>query len=80
MNADFGAGWTEQRKIEKVEEKWPNGNLKAVGETVNGKRIGNWEFFNENGDRTQTIDYTGGGSAVCNPEHPDNKGAGKRSK
>lgn len=80
VNADFGAGWTEQRKIETVEEKWPNGNLKSVGETVNGKRIGNWEFFNENGDRTQTIDYTGGGSAVCNPEHPDNKGAGKRAK
>lgn len=81
VNAEFGTDWKEQRKIEKVEEKWRNGNLKAMGQTVNGKRFGNWEFFNENGDRTQTIDYTGGhGSAVCNPEHPDNKGAGKRPK
>jgi hypothetical protein len=81
VNAEFGADWREQRKIEHVEEKWPNGNLKAVGQTVNGKRIGDWEFFNENGDRTQIVGYTGGhGSADCNPDHPDNKGAGKRSK
>ncbi len=79
VNAQFGTAWNEQRNMVKVEEKWPNGNLKAVGQTVNGKRFGDWEFFNENGDRTEIIGYTGGhGSAVCNPEHPDNKGAGKR--
>jgi hypothetical protein len=79
VNVQFGAAWNEQRNTVKVEEKWPNGNLKAVGQTVNGKRFGDWEFFNENGDRTEIIGYTGGhGSAVCNPEHPDNKGAGKR--
>ncbi len=81
VNAQFGTAWNEQRNMVKVEEKWPNGNLKAVGQTVNGKRFGDWEFFNENGDRTEIIGYTGGhGSAVCNPEHPDNKGAGKRTK
>lgn len=79
VNVQFGAAWNEQRNTVKVEEQWPNGNLKAVGKTVNGKRFGDWEFFNENGDRTEIIGYTGGhGSAVCNPEHPDNKGAGKR--
>lgn len=79
VNAQFGTAWNEQRNMVRVEEKWPNGNLKTVGQTVNGKRFGDWEFFNENGDRTEIIGYTGGhGSAVCNPEHPDNKGAGKR--
>jgi len=78
VNVQFGAAWNEQMNMVKVEEKWPNGNLKAVGHTVNGKRFGDWEFFNENGDRTEIVGYTGGhGSAVSNPEHPDNKGAGK---
>jgi hypothetical protein len=75
----FGELWHEERKAGHVEELWPNGNLRAVGSTVNGQRVGEWEFFNEAGDRIRTVGYTGGGgSAECNPEYPTNKGAGRR--
>jgi hypothetical protein len=75
----FGALWNEERKLEQVEERWPNGNLRAVGKTVNGKRFGEWQFFNEEGDRIRVVHYTGAqGDAECDPDHPDNKGAGRR--
>jgi hypothetical protein len=81
LDVKFGSEWSEERKIEKVEETWPNGNLKAIGQTVNGQRYGEWHFFNQEGDRVKVIHYTGGGgTATYNPYHPDNKGAGKRSK
>jgi hypothetical protein len=73
----FGAGWTGQRKLEAVVEKWSNGNLKTKGQTMNDEKYGEWEFFNESGDRIRTINYSKGGSAECNPDHPSNKGAGK---
>lgn len=66
-------------QIETVEETWPNGNLKATGKTVNGKRSGEWNFFDKDGDRIRIIHYASNkGSAECNPGHPTNKGAGKR--
>jgi hypothetical protein len=77
LNVEFGKDWKEEREIKNVGEKWPNGNFKAVGQTVNGERFGEWNFFNEKGDRIKTIYYTSNrGSAKCNPEHPSNKGAG----
>ena len=76
-----GPQWKEKRLTEQVEVTWPNGNLKAKGVTVNGHRYGEWNFFNEQGDRIEAIYYASNrGSAKCNPEHPDNKGAGKRPK
>ncbi len=79
IKVSFGEDWQEERVIKNVEEKWPNGNLKAAGQTVNGERFGEWNFFNEQGDRTKIIHYASNrGSATCNPEHPSNKGAGKR--
>jgi len=76
-----GESWKEERRREQVEEYWPNGNLRAVGATVNGERFGEWQFFNEAGDRIRVVDYGGGhGSGECNPEHENNKGAGKRSR
>jgi hypothetical protein len=78
VKARFGAEWKEPpRNIVPVEEKWPNGNLKAKGQTLNGERWGLWEFFNEEGDRIRTVDYTKGVTAEANPEHPSNKGKGK---
>lgn len=74
----FGKEWKEERKLENIEELWPNGNLRAKGRNVNSQRVGSWEFFNQEGDRIKTIDYSRGGSAECNPDHPDNKGAGKK--
>jgi hypothetical protein len=75
------ADWSEQRKTEKVEENWPNGNLKVTGTTVNGHKVGEWNYFNERGDRIRIENYGNGkGTAECNPDHPDNKGAGKRRK
>lgn len=77
----FGTDWTEERKVETVEATWPNGNLKSTGQTVNGERYGEWNFFNDEGDRTETICYGNNrGSAKCNPEAPSNKGAGRRQK
>ena len=76
VKAAFGQGWKEpERKRQKVEEKWPNGNFKVVGQTMNGQKCGKWEYYSEAGDRIRIVDYEGG-TAECNPEHPDNKGAG----
>jgi hypothetical protein len=81
LEAEFGEEWKEERRLEKVEERWPNGNLKAVGQTVNGQQYGEWNYFNEEGDRVRIVDYSGGGGeAACNPEHPANKGAGKKKR
>jgi hypothetical protein len=77
LTAEFGTGWKGQRKLETVEEKWPNGNLKTKGQTMNGEKYEEWQFFNEAGDRIRTVNYSRGGSAECNPDHPNNKGAGK---
>jgi len=74
-----GSEWKELRVVKTVEELWPNGNLKATGKTVNGYKMGEWNYFNEEGDRTKVAHYlTGGGTATCNPKHPANRGAGKR--
>jgi HEAT repeat protein len=79
IDVRFGDEWEYKREIKHVEETWPNGNLKAVGTTVNGHKLGEWNYFNEDGDRIR-IAYpgTGRGTAICNSEHPENKGAGKR--
>jgi len=79
LEVKFGSNWKEERRIEKVEELWPNGNLKVTGQTVNGQKDGEWQYFNEDGDRIRIIYYNSNrGSAECNPNHPNNKGAGKR--
>ena len=77
IKVSYGKDWREKREIKDVVEKWPNGNLKAVGQTVNEERFGEWNFFNEEGDRTKIIYYQSNrGSATCNTEHPSNKGTG----
>ena len=77
---EFGDGWNEPpRELIDGDEFWPNGNWKARGKMLFDKRVGLWEWFNEAGDRTETFDYTRGGAAECDPEHPANKGAGKRN-
>ena len=74
-----GPQWEENRQTRKVERKWPNGNLRETGTTVNGHRLGKWNYFNEQGDRVKIVYYgEGRGTATCNPEHPANKGAGRR--
>lgn len=79
IDVKFGTEWKYKREVKQVEERWKNGNLKANGTTVNGVKLGEWNYFNEQGDRIR-IEYpgTGRGTATCNSEHPDNKGAGKR--
>jgi len=80
VHVKFGSQWHEERKLEKVEARWPNGNLKMVGQTMNGRRYGQWEFFNEEGHRIKEVRYTGEdiGSAEYNPDYPSNKGAGAK--
>jgi hypothetical protein len=75
-----GTEWNEERKTEKVEETWPNGNLKVTGTKMNGHRVGEWTYYNEQGDRIRVENPAEGKVAVCNPDHPDNKGAGIRVK
>jgi hypothetical protein len=79
IDVEFGSDWKYKRELKKVEEFWKNGNLKATGTTVNGVAFGEWNYFNEQGDRVR-VEYPGSGrgTAICNPEHPENKGAGKR--
>jgi hypothetical protein len=80
FKVELSPAW-KKREEAKVEELWPNGNLKTTGTLVNGERFGEWNFFNEAGDRTSITYYQQGrGSATCNPEHPTNKGAGIRKK
>lgn len=76
VDVNFGEGWKEKRVYKDVVEKWPNGNLKEKGTTMNGKKSGKWEYFNEAGDRIRTEEHPGA-VAEENPDHPDNKGAGK---
>ena len=74
-----GSDWEEQREEKMVGELWPNGNLKATGRSINGHKMGEWNYFNEEGDRIKIAHYqTGHGTATCSPEHPANRGAGKR--
>lgn len=73
--------WKEVREEKDVQEKWANGNLKVTGKTMNGQKIGAWHHFNEQGDRIKIENHNNGqGNATCNPDHPTNKGAGKREK
>lgn len=80
IHVEIGTAWKYERKVKVIEETWENGNLKATGTTVNGVKVGEWNYFNEQGDRIR-VEYpgTGRGTAICNPEHPENKGAGKRN-
>jgi hypothetical protein len=69
-----GNEWKEPRVVVQVKDLWPNGNLKATGTTINGHKTGEWNYFNEQGDRI------GGEGTIYNPDHPANKGAGIPSK
>lgn len=73
-----GDNWKEPRVVAQVEDLWPNGNLKATGTTINGHKTGEWNYFNDQGDRIRI--EGNGGTATCNPDHPANKGAGIPSK
>ena len=80
VHAEFGPEWKQERKLEKVEQRWPNGNLKVVGQTMNGRPYGRWEYFNERGDRIKDVRYTGDdvGSSEYNPKYTSNKAVGAR--
>src|SRR5450759_2379624 len=39
-----GSQWKEKRETEQIEETWPNGNLKGTGKTVNGHKLGPWNY------------------------------------
>ena len=79
MNVEFGSEWKGKREVVSFEVTWPYGNLKATGKTVNGIKHGEWNYFNEQGDRIK-IEFlgTGEGTSICDPEYPKNKGAGIR--
>ena len=73
--------WKEVREEKEVQEKWANGNFKVTGKTMNGQKIGAWHYFNEQGDRIKIENHNNGQeNATCDPDHPTNKGAGKREK
>lgn len=72
-----GTDWQEpEKKIEKIERRWANGNLKTTGQKTNGIRTGEWKYFNEDGDLVRSEDN--GTTTVHNSDHPNNKGAGKK--
>jgi hypothetical protein len=79
----IGAEWKVERNFERVELLWPNGNLRETGATLNGRRTGRWEYFNDRGDRIRIVEFEDGdvsSVAECNPDHASNKGAGARKK
>lgn len=41
----------------KYVSSYPNGNKKATGRLDNNQRVGNWEFYAENGELAARIDY-----------------------
>ena len=53
----FGAEWTEDQKVETIQETWPNGKIKVTGQTVNGQKRGEWIYYNEEGDATHRATY-----------------------
>lgn len=79
LSVQFGELWKEVRRLEDMEERWPGGNVKATGQTMNGQKYGEWHYFNEEGDRIKIVNYTEPvGTAECDPNSPENKGAGIR--
>lgn len=73
----LGGDWKEPTKrIKNVIERWPNGNLKKTGNLTNGQRTGEWLFFNEKGDLIRS--ESRGTIATHNPDHPKNRGRGKK--
>ncbi len=80
IDVRFGDAWHEVRQQQSVEETWPNGNLKAVGQTINRHRVSEWRFFSEAGDLIRSVNYTTGQEAAFNPQHPEARGAGIRAK
>ena len=80
LPVELGALRKEDRTLKKVEERWPNGNLKAVGHKAYGQKLGQWEYFNEEGDRVRVEEVRPIQPTVsaCDPNSPENKGAGKR--
>ncbi len=89
LMAHFGSEWKEERKLEEVKERWPNGNVKAVGQTMNGQKHGQWSYFNEEGDLIREANYSDGSAqaeyyedsaeAGDDPEQAGNQRAGREN-
>ncbi|MEM9411361.1 MAG: hypothetical protein AAGA30_09625, partial [Planctomycetota bacterium] len=72
-----GGDWKEPaNQIKNVVERWPNGNLRKTGKLINGHRTGEWLYFNENGDLIRS--ESDGTISKHNPDHPANRGRGKK--
>src|SRR5579872_6005264 len=50
VTVHFGPGWREiERRIQTVEEWWPNGQIKMRGQTLNGRKHGHWIYYRKDG-------------------------------
>jgi hypothetical protein len=77
LEVAIGPAWKGPFKLERIVEKWPNGNLKARGYKLGDRKVGPWTYWNEQGDRIRRDDYDEGTTFEYDPSHPDNKGQGK---
>jgi hypothetical protein len=73
LEAKFEEGWKEPgREVKAEEERWPNGELKARGPTLNGKRHGTWYEYREDGKKIREVEYFNGNItkiATLNPNY-----------
>ena len=58
ISATVGPGWIDQpRTVKSVEEQWPNGRVRCKGQTLNGKKHGVWTYWDQDGNRTEEVEY-----------------------
>jgi len=78
VNVAFGPAWKEPTaELRQIVQKWPNGNLKAIGQTQGYCQVGRWTYYNERGDRTGEVDFDKVTVLRYDPNLPANKGLGK---
>jgi hypothetical protein len=75
LKVTFGEEWKEPpHTIQEVEERWPNGNLKARGQLRDGQKNGLWTYYREDGKAVREEKYANGGlyaSAGLNPDYAE---------
>jgi hypothetical protein len=59
----FGTSWKRPHdRLVDVRERWPNGNLKVTGRTLNGLEIGIWRYYDRTGKLVRAEEHMKNGS------------------
>jgi hypothetical protein len=72
LKVAFGEGWKEpSHTVRDVEERWPDGTLKAKGQLRDGRKSGLWKYYRSDGKAIKEEKYADGScfsSTELNPE------------